>query len=85
MVPMNCPSCQHGRHRAAITNSHLPDQIVRKRVCEACGHAWFTVELEVSRYAIGWSALHQNKPVVRVPLELTTGHVRPGEEMSQPR
>jgi len=53
-----------------IVNNRVPDQVVRKRVCEACGHMWFTVEAEVSRYSIGWSSEHQNKPVLRVPVTL---------------
>ena len=72
---MQCPKCLQSRHRAAITNSRVPDQVVRKRVCEACGHMWFTVEAEVSRYSIGWSSEHQNKPVLRVPVSLELGFV----------
>ena len=72
---MQCPKCSHGRHRAAIVNGLLADQVVRKRVCGECGHKWFTVEAEVSRYAIGWSSEHQNKPVLRVPVTLELGFV----------
>jgi hypothetical protein len=72
---MQCPKCSHGRHRAAIVNGLLADQVVRKRVCEECGHQWFTVEAEVSRYSIGWSSEHQNKPVLRVPVTLQLGFV----------
>ena len=75
MMPMQCPKCSHNRHRAAITNSRVLDQVVRKRICEECGHVWFTVEAEVSRYAIGWSSEHQNKPVLRVPVTLELGFV----------
>jgi hypothetical protein len=90
---MNCPKCGYDRNQAAITNSHPPDQVVRKRMCNACCHVWFTVELEVSRDAIGWSALHQNKPVLRAPVTLTASYVDLGsvglrprqcEELSQP-
>jgi hypothetical protein len=38
---------------------------------------WFTVELPVSRYAIGYSHEHMNKPVLRVPVELAA-EVTPG-------
>jgi hypothetical protein len=75
MMPMQCPKCSHNRHRAAIVNGLLADQVVRKRVCGECGHKWFTVEAEVSRYAIGWSSEHQNKPVLRVPVTLELGFV----------
>ena len=70
---MQCPKCSQSRHRAAITNSRVLDQVVRKRICEECGHMWFTVEAEVSRYSIGWSSEHQNKPVLRVPVTLQLG------------
>ena len=72
---MQCPKCSHSRHRATITNSRVLDQVVRKRVCEECGHQWFTVEAEVSPYSIGWSSEHQNKPVLRVPVTLELGFV----------
>jgi transposase-like protein len=75
MMPMKCPKCSHSRHRVAIINSRVLDQVVRKRVCEHCGHQWFTVEAEVSRYAIGWCSEHQNKPVLRVPVTLQLGFV----------
>ena len=72
---MQCPKCSHSRHRAAITNSRVLDQVVRKRVCEECGHQWFTVEAEVPSYAVGFSSAHQSKPVLRVPVSLELGFV----------
>jgi hypothetical protein len=50
---------------------------VRKRKCVDCGEVWFTVELKVPSYAVGWSSGHQSKPVLRVPLELTASHLEP--------
>lgn len=76
MLPMECPSCSSSTHRAAITNGLLPDQIVRKRVCADCGHRWFTVEVQVPDYLIGWSVDHQKKPVLRAPMELSTGYTK---------
>jgi hypothetical protein len=90
---MQCPKCSHNRHRALITNSLLETQTVRKRICNQCSHVWFTVEAEVSRYKIGWSTAHQNKPVLRTPVALQLDCVPelpPGrpkvthDEMSQP-
>jgi len=77
MMPMQCPKCSSRNHRAPITNSQFEDQTVRKRKCVDCGEVWFTVELKVPSYAVGWSAGHQSKPVLRVPLELTASHVEP--------
>jgi hypothetical protein len=77
MMPMQCPKCAHNRSRAPFTNSQLIDQTVRKRVCEACGHVWFTVEVAVPSYAIGWRASN-GKPVLRVPMEVQAGHTRIG-------
>lgn len=71
MLTMQCPSCRGRNYRAVITNNLFEGQTVRKRRCVDCGHIWFTVELEVSRYAIGWSHQHESKPVLRVPVELT--------------
>jgi transcriptional regulator NrdR family protein len=65
MLPMKCPKCASSKIQAAITNNRFDAQTVRKRRCADCGHNWFTVELEVSRYLIGWSKKHQQKPVVR--------------------
>jgi hypothetical protein len=50
---------------------------VRKRVCEACGHVWFTVEVPVPSYVIGWRASN-GKPVLRVPVEVKAGRTRIG-------
>lgn len=76
MLPMNCPQCSQNDHRAVVTNSQLDDQVVRKRVCESCGHSWYTVEVIVPSYAVGWSARHSRKPVLRIPVELRAGHTR---------
>lgn len=76
MLPMKCPSCRDSRVRAVITNGLINDQIVRKRACESCGHSWFTVEVQVPSYAVGWSTYHQRKPVLRVPVDLEIGHTR---------
>ena len=76
MLPMNCPVCSHPRHRAVVTNSQMADQTVRKRACENCGNVWYTVEVTVPTYAVGWSARHLRKPVLRVPIDVTVGYTR---------
>lgn len=85
MVPMNCPKCSSAALRVPITNNRLADQVVRRRVCADCGHKWFTVEVAVPDYAVGWSAAHLSKPVLRVPLELSTGHTKLGVEAAEER
>ena len=55
---------------------------MRKRVCEACGHAWFTVELVVPSYAVGWSVAHQRKPVLRAPVELKAAHMEAKDQIA---
>ena len=52
------------------TNNKFDAQTVRKRQCCKCYHVWFTVELPVDRYAVGWSKHHGNSPVLRVPVAL---------------
>jgi hypothetical protein len=79
---MLCPQCSHAGHRAAVTNSHPTDQIVRKRVCEACGYVWFTVELVVPSYAVGWSVAHKRKPVLRAPVELKAAHIEAKDQLA---
>lgn len=76
MLPMKCPKCSSSALRVPITNNRLADQVVRRRQCTECGHKWFTVELAVPDYAVGWSVAHLHKPVLRVPLELSTGHTK---------
>jgi transcriptional regulator NrdR family protein len=71
---MLCPQCSHSDHRATSINSRLDDQIVRRRACQSCGHAWFTVEVIVPNYAVGWSKGHLRKPVLRVPVTVQAGH-----------
>jgi len=78
MLPMICPDCRSKNHKVPVTNGQMDEQIVRKRVCGDCGRIWFTVETIVPDYAIGWSGALQRKPVLRVPVEVTTGMVRIG-------
>jgi transcriptional regulator NrdR family protein len=78
---MNCPECGSKNNRTPVTNGHLPDQVVRKRVCGFCGHAWFTVEMAVPDYAIGWSDRHQHKPVLRTRLTLEPSFVEAADVM----
>jgi hypothetical protein len=54
----------------------MADQTVRKRACDNCGNVWYTVEVTVPSYAVGWSARHSRKPVLRVPIDVTVGHTR---------
>lgn len=61
--------------RIPITNNNLADQTMRKRQCVSCGHVWYTVELMVPTYAVGWCLDHKRKPVLRVPLELRAEHM----------
>jgi len=87
MLPMKCPECRSRDYRAVITNNLFDDQTIRKRRCNDCGHVWFTAEVPVNRYAIGWSSDHLRKPVLRVPvdlrLEVTRGGIAdaPDEEL----
>lgn len=76
MLPMQCPKCSSETIRVPFTNNRLPDQVVRRRQCTECGHKWFTVEMTVPDYAVGWSVAHGHKPVLRVPLELSAGHTK---------
>jgi hypothetical protein len=78
---MNCPNCGSKNHRTPVTNGHLPDEVVRKRVCGSCGGHWFTVEVRVPDYAIGWSNDHQKKPVLRTPLTLQPSFIEPADVM----
>ncbi len=78
MLPMECPRCRSTNHRTSSTNGVLPDQIVRRRACGACGHAWFTVEVVVPDEVVGWSALHGHRPVLREPVLVHAKAVAPG-------
>jgi len=73
---MDCPKCGSGDIRATATNGHQPDCVTRKRKCQACGHVWFTVELNVSPAVVGWGRVGptgQSKPTLRVPVSLAVG------------
>jgi hypothetical protein len=78
---MNCPECSSKNNRTPITNGHLADEVIRKRICQSCGHAWFTVEVTVPRHTIGWSNRHQGKPVLRVPMTLEPGFIETQDVM----
>jgi len=82
MLPMKCPKCSSSALRVPSTNNQLDDQVMRKRVCLDCGHRWFTVELIVPDYAVGWSAARNSgKPVLRTPLTLNADHVEVQDSM----
>jgi hypothetical protein len=74
---MKCPRCSSERIKATATNGHEDDRVTRKRGCDACGHVWFTVELEVPRWLCGWTTpvpgRHGSKPIARVPVSLSIG------------
>ena len=80
---MNCPECGSKENRTRITNGHLPDEVVRRRVCSSCKHAWYTVEMRVPHHAIGWCERHtnQSKPVLRMALTLQPSFVEPFDVM----
>lgn len=46
---------------------------MRRRYCADCCHKWYTVEVSVPDYAVGWCSESNNKPVLRVPMELDAG------------
>lgn len=75
MLPMKCPACGSRNYIAVITNNLIDSQTIRKRRCRDCEHVWFTVELAVPNYAVGWSNRHEGKPVLRAPVELTAEHI----------
>lgn len=79
---MRCPKCCSGAIRVPITNNQLDDQVVRKRVCLDCGHKWFTVEVSVPNYAVGWSAAMLRKPVLRAPVTVTAKHQEPKDQLA---
>jgi hypothetical protein len=79
---MNCPKCDWATHRAAVTTQALSDQIVRKRKCCACHHTWFTVEVAVPNYSIGWSPGHKGKPVLRAPVTVTTSFIETQDSLA---
>ena len=85
MLPMKCPACGGRDYRALITNNLIDSQTMRKRRCQGCGHVWFTVEMEVPEYAVGWSNRHESKPVLRMALELKPEHIEPMDSFESVR
>jgi transcriptional regulator NrdR family protein len=73
---MDCPKCGSSELRTTVTNGHQSECVTRKRKCQTCNHAWFTVELSVSQAVVGWGHVGptgQSKPVLRVPVSLAVG------------
>jgi DNA-directed RNA polymerase subunit RPC12/RpoP len=73
---MNCPNCNHVSTSVLQTNAIKTEHTTRQRKCSNCGHKWFTVELEVQSWAIGWEKLSTGfggKPTLRVPVQLLYG------------
>jgi transcriptional regulator NrdR family protein len=70
---MNCPECSAPAHRILQVNNTRADRTVRQRSCRECGHRWFTVELEVSKYAVYWQQVGERtsgKPQVKNSAEM---------------
>jgi len=65
-----------------VTNGLLPDQIVRKRRCAECKHQWYTVEVTVPDYAVGWSKEHKRKPVLRVPVNVAASAIEAKDQFA---
>jgi len=80
---MECKRCKCTRSTSASVNSRMATQTVRKRVCASCGEIWFTVEIIVPSFAVGWSAPQGHKPVLRVPLDVTLQHVELSDEVAR--
>jgi uncharacterized Zn finger protein len=73
IVPMNCPKCSAPVHRMLQVNNTCGERTVRQRSCEECGHRWFTVELEVTKYAVYWQRVGEGtsgKPQIREDAEV---------------
>ena len=73
---MNCPKCNHDTVFVLQSNTMRPNHTTRQRVCNDCKHKWYTIELEIESWAVGWEKLNLRfggKPTVRVPVSLFYG------------
>lgn len=73
---MNCPKCDHDSVFVLQSNTMKPNHTTRQRECKDCKHKWFTIELEVASWAVGWEKLKSGfggKPTLRVPVLLFYG------------
>lgn len=70
---MNCPECGHSKQKVPNTNGYEENEIVRKRVCVACGHVFYTAELIVDELVVSWTRRGEVKkgvPVLVAPVKL---------------
>ena len=51
---MNCPNCDHNKHRCLVVRHDTNETTMRRRRCLNCKHVWFTVEVDIPREAIVW-------------------------------
>ena len=51
---MNCPACAHDKHRVLQTRRESPETTIRQRICRECGHAWFTLEIDMPPESVAW-------------------------------
>lgn len=61
-----CPECSSRLSFVQMTNQDADGRIVRRRVCRACGHKWYTLqwaEEVISPYQLRWD---DKKPYLRV-------------------
>jgi len=58
---MRCANCDHDKIDVDRTCHDTAESILRKRKCSKCGHAVFTVEVELPQGA----AMHSRKHLLR--------------------
>lgn len=49
---MNCPNCDNGHHRVLQTRRETSESTIRHRICRACGHEFYTLEVDLPREAV---------------------------------
>lgn len=60
---MKCPTC--GSEKIKIYRStSCEDNIIRRRLCENCGHAWNTVEIDLDQWNSVKSSFSKMKYVI---------------------
>lgn len=48
---MNCPNCDHPKHRVLWTRRDTVESKIRALECFKCEHLWHTLEVEIPRHA----------------------------------
>lgn len=67
---MNCPKCNSLLIGTVMTRKPNAEQVIRRKKCKDCAHAWYTLEVPVPGFVVA----HSRTPEGRSMFSLRHGY-----------